>query len=624
MDKIIDTYNALTLSKFREKLSTLSTEDMIKLKKNFDNRYYNTGQHTIDDMKYDVFCEALHERDEKLVSQVGCKLRTGDNATKLPIYLTGMDKIKKGDVVKLDKWGRNNPCDTVVLSDKLNGVSCLVVYTSNRIKLYTRGDGIEGADISYLSDKIKGIPKFKKECMVRGEIIITTEHFNLYKDDYTNSLGLIVGIVNSKTHREPIKHLEFVAYELIDADTPEKNLKTLSAYGFNVVNHTVIKKQDLTMETLSDYLQKRKETSVYDIDGIVVYNNTKYVRVQSKNPEYAFAFKMIIEVAEVIVDDVIWETSRWGILKPRIKIIPRQLTNITITFMTGFNALYIKTNKINKGSKLLITRSGDIIPYILEVLTHSETPKMPDTDYVWNESGVDILIVNKDDVFVIKQLVHFFVCMNIENINEGVVKKLVEYGFTTIEDILKASVEDFRKIPSYKGKMCEKIYENIHSKLVHVKIPDLMCGSSIFEIGMGKKKATVLWNAIPTLLTHKVEIDDIQRVDGFSTKTAEKVIRNLQEFKTFHKDMSKYMTFESVNEKVVVGNKYKDQKYVFSGFRDKELEEYISSNGGSISTSVSSKTTAVIISEEETSGKITKAKELGIKIIKVDDFKEGF
>ena len=143
MDKIIEEYNSLDISAFRESISNLKPDDMKKLKNDFDNRYYNTGEDTIEDLKYDIFIEVLYEKDPLFNLNIGCKLRDCDNKTRLPIYIGGMDKIKKGELRKLEDWKNKNQTESYMLSDKLNGVSCLIklVGTTALFKTASLGSG---------------------------------------------------------------------------------------------------------------------------------------------------------------------------------------------------------------------------------------------------------------------------------------------------------------------------------------------------------------------------------------------------------------------------------------------------------------------------------------------------
>ena len=415
----------------------------------------------------------------------------------------------------------------------------------------------------------------------------------------------------------------FVAYEIVEdkvKNSPFQSFEKLKDFGFQTARFNII--NDISSDILSEELEKRKADSLYEIDGLVVQGNVPYNRnnlAASGNPDYAFAFKMILEVAEVTVVDVQWNASRHSVLKPRIRINPVHLTGITIEYTSGFNAAYIKNNKINVGSKILLTRSGDIIPYIVQVLSQSEEPLMPDVDYEWNETGIDIIAKDGGDAVIVQRIVHFFTTLGVKHVNEGLIKRFVENGLDTILSILRAGEDDFLKIPGFKKKMTEKVFNSIHSSLEEVDIANLMCASGMFGFGLGVKRAKLLC-AVLNPLEDDITIDSIIKIEGFSEKTSKRIVESISDFRDFVTDISAYINVKE-NE-VSKGCKFMGKKYVFSGFRDKELEEYITRNGGAVSTSISSKTTALIVSKiGEKSSKVSKAQELGIKIIERDAFK---
>ena len=626
MEKIIEKYNNYTLAKYREHISTVKTETLMKIKDKLDDRYYNTGGLVIDDDRYDLLVALLEERGETL--NVGCKLREGDNKTVLPFYLGGIDKMKKGENTKIEKWVSDNKCNDYVVSDKINGVSCLIVYDKvGDIKLYTRGDCTEGSDVSYLANRISTIVKDLKNIAIRGEFIISIKDYNEKHTDKKNCLSTIIGLINSKTLRKGVKDLVFIAYEIVEEKSsgkPSDNLERLRSLGFNVARYEIFK--SITSENLAESLEIRKANSLYEIDGLVVQGNVPYNRynlASSGNPDYIFAFKMILEVAEVVVVDVLWKIKRYGAIKPRIQVIgldnkPVKLTGVTIQYSNGFNAAYIQNNRINAGSRLLITRSGDIIPYVLQVLSQSEEPKMPACPYNWNESGIDIYVGHSGNEQNIQELIYFFTTLGVKYVNEGVVKRFVNAGFDSILKILEASKEDFaERVEGFKGKMSEKIWTSIHTSLQNVEIPVLMSASGVFGFGLGVKRATLFCNSLDPF--GDVFFDDVMNIEGFSTKTAERIIKALPDFKNFVDSIRDYIKL--VDTKTKESDDLAGKKYVFSGFRDKELEDRITKNGGTVATSISSKTTALIVSTlGETSSKITKAKSLGIKIIEREKF----
>lgn len=622
MDKAVDAFCAMNVLQFREKMCRATVSILRKLKCEFDNRYYNTGETTIDDLKYDILVDVLKERDPHFALNIGCKLREGDNKTQLPFSLKGMDKIKKGEIDKVEEWKRKQTASSYVISDKLNGVSCLAVFRANgEVKLYTRGDGVEGSDISYLSNKIKNIPRPDTEIAVRGELIIKDALFeSKYREDFKNSLSLIVSVVNSKTLKEAIADIEFLAYEIVvkeKQDLPlEKQFVLLSTMGFNTPGHLVV--VDFNNESLYVHLQQRKQSSEYDLDGIIVHTNDSYNREdvnRSGNPAYAFAFKMLMEVAEATVKYVEWNPSKWGLLKPRICIEPINLCGITIHHTTGFNAGYIRDKKINKGTKLLMTRSGDIIPYIVQVLNENPLgPSLPDEECEWNDTNIDLILKNGNGrVVEIQKLIHFFVSIGVKQMNKGVISKLYDAGFNTVQKIAGISKSELISVPTIGEKMADKLIKNMKMAMTSVTLSDFVLASGIFGMGIGKKKIDMLLCRYPDIFEKPYDIDDICQIQGFSGETARKILSGVNLFSEKFESLSMYMTV--CRASLPKSDQLKDKKFVFSKFRDEHLQKKIISMGGSVSESVSSKTFAVIVKNKfETSGKIDKAKLLGIHI----------
>lgn len=625
MDSIVTKYNSFELSKYRQHISGIKTETLLRIKEKLDNRYYNTGESVIEDIRYDILVDLLAERGAEL--KVGCKLREGDNKTQLPFYLGGMDKIKMGEDSKLKDWIKNNKASSYVISDKLNGVSCLVVYKAGEISLYTRGDCTEGANVSYLAPMIETIPRTvpHTELAVRGEFIISVDNYKKNHTDKKNCLSTIIGLINSKTLKQGVKDLLFIAYEIVEekpGKTPEENFKLLKKMGFMTARYKMV--DVITSDFLSTTLLTHKDDSPFEIDGLVIQGNVPYNRnnlAASGNPDYAFAFKMLMEVVEVSVVDVEWNVSRHGVIKPRVKVIgldgkPVKLTGITIQYSSGFHAAYIRDNKINTGSRLLITRSGDIIPYIVQVISQSEIGKMPDCPYDWNETGVDIRVREEGRDMLVQKLTYFFSTIGIKHVNEGLVARFVDAGLHDIPAILGASKEKLLSIPGFKGRLADKIHDSIHG-ISEVEMSVLMCASGVFESGLGLKKAKLITDQLD-IMKDEITAPKLEKIDGFSTKTAEKIVSGINAFRDFVNSVSPFIT---IKEKEQVGNSLQGKKYVFSGFRDPILKEEIERNGGSVADTVSSKTTLLIVSKtDETSTKITKAKQLGVKIIAKSEF----
>lgn len=607
-------------------IKNISTTNLVKILKYACDKYYNEDA-ILTDEEYDKLYDLLKNKSpkNKFFNQIGCDV-SSKKKVKLPYHMGSMDKFKP-TTDDLDKWLKKYK-GPFVITDKLDGVSGLFVNSNNNKKLYTRGNGTYGTDISILIPFIKTLnQEFSSDIVIRGEFIISKTNFNKNKNKYSNARAMVNGLINQKNpNKDDFKIVDFITYEYIKENYKiSKQLKYIKQFNLDMVN--AIRVNSIDNKNLSELLKLRKEKSSYDIDGLVIYDDNEHAKNVKGNPKYAFAFKdvSIQETADVEVVRVEWNISKDGLLKPRIEIKPVKLSGVQITFLSGFNAKYIIDNKIGKNTILKIIRSGDVIPHILEILKSTKAD-LPNMKYKFTDSKVDIIVdeSNKDidKTRLIKNLTYFFKTMEIKNIDAKLIEKIIDINLNTIPKILKAKSNDFLKIEGIKETMATKIYENIQKAIIDVKITKLMTASNIFGQGFGIKKFDAILKAEPDILKKNLSksniIDLIIKIDGFEEKTATKFAVGLPKFKSFLKTVP-MIKIKSATK--ISSEKLKDIKIVFSGFRDKELEESIENQGGKVVSTISSNTNYLIVKDKnETSSKITKAKNLNIKIITKEEF----
>ena len=635
--------SSLSKSKFEQSLKKIRIDSLKEIKSYLDDKYYNTGEKCeFTDQQYDILKDYIIKNDKDYENIIGSKIREDNNRVTLPLYLGSLDKIKLEDTNKLENWLEKYKYEEYIISDKLDGVSALFISKEGNMKLYTRGDGIIGADITHLIKYIIDIPKkLKEDIAIRGELIIKKEVFeNKYSDKFANARNMVSGLVNSKSLREGVKDINFIGYEIIDIQKnielktqikPFEQFKKIKELGFTLVrNHKI---NNIEMDLLSEILLKNLSKNEYEIDGIIIQSNQEYIRNIKDNPKYQFAFKMTLDsnLIEAVVEEVEWNISKHKIIKPRIRIKPVNLNGVKITYATGFNAKYIFTKSIGSGSIVKITRSGDVIPFIVEVIKCSDKPDMPIIEYTWGENNVDIIVKDDiDNISDIKMISSFFQNMDIKCVSEATVERMYNYGLTNLKKIFEASISDFEKIDRFGPKLAEKIYNNIHNGLKNISIDILLGSSCVFGYGMGKRKIKVLMDEIPDLftiykkLTKEELLNKINKLEGFSNITSQKILDNIEKADKFLKDIDKFVIYKNIkSDNINSHNKLKDKTYLFSGFRDKELEAKIISNGGKIVTSISKNLSFLIIKEylEKDSLKVQKAKDLNIPILLKDEFK---
>jgi len=677
MKDVIKRIQKFSNERLYEYFTTEPLDILHSIKLYSDDLYYNTGESSgFQDFQYDMLKDILEKRDPDYVVPIGAKIRQSENRAKLPYWLGSMDKkvarspksifwkeqeellkdeydadilyqiieeswnnlnddeikiyeeIAEKDLEKdINNWTKKNKSDEYILQYKLDGVSCLLIMNKGKIKLYTRGDGIVGADISYLAQYFDSIPKNNNLTIaVRGELIMKEQVFEeKHSGEHSNPRNLVAGRIGGKTIRKGIKDIDFVAYEIVGKGTmksPSEQLDELSGYGFHVVYSEIVDK--FSVKSLTNTFKRFREESSYEIDGIIIQPNKPYVRNKTGNPSYAFAFKLKPDASVVEVLYVEWNVSKWGVFKPRVRFTSIRLLGAEISYATGHNAKYILENKIGPGAKIKVIRSGDVIPYI-DAVVQGTKAQMPEDDYTWNTTGIDIYATEHNPIMCIKLIAGFFDKLGIKHVSEATVKKMYEGGIDTLLKIISAKKEDFMKLPRIEKRSAERIYTNIREGLQNISIPVVLGSSGIFGIGMGRKRMISLMDEIPDLLelSEKISSEELKEkilnVEGFSEILANKIVSNISWGILFIKALGEYATFK---KKEIKNTDMKGMTFVFSGFRDASLEEQITQRGGKVSGSVSGKTSGVIANDKNsTTGKPKKALEKGVPVYDRDGFK---
>ena len=625
------------------KISNKKLTEFIML---FADNYYNNTNPNIDisDEVFDKLVEILKIRDpkSKYFTSIGAPII--NDKVKLPFPMFSLNKVKPDNI---DKWIVNHK-GPYSLSDKLDGMSAML-YNGH---LYKRGQGLDGQDIGYLLKHINiGDVNLDdiRDVAIRGELIISKENFKVINKDgvFKNARNAISGIVNCKNpNKEIIKYVDFVAYNVVSPIIKQEDHSSyLEPKGFNVVNSCKV--DNINVDGLVELTNKRKSEGKYEIDGIVIIDNVMSYDIRSgnkesvnQNPSYSVAFKFLNEdnIIECVVENVEWNISRYNYLKPKVKIAPVYLMGSVINYATAHNAKFIVDNKIGKGSIINITKSGEIIPKIISVVKGSN-PEMPMVKYHWNKNNVDIIIDNETDDKQKQKLLFELKSNNIKFFNQKAADKLVDNG---IYDICSIIGEEDLIIRLFGKVMGAKMIKSLKDNLMLSGIEELMVGSGIFGRGIGIKKL---------MLANKIDIRDwdekrLIEIKGLGKENVKLLVDGKEMFIKYYSALKNKCELngikiaelikESDNENISEDNKDNinncdnkqkllNMKIVFTGFRNKELENEIIKNGGLIVNSVSGKTNILIVDKlESNSSKINKAKQLKVDIVTEEQFRKKY
>ena len=594
------------------------------------NKLYYNSQPILSDNQYDIIKDFFQEKypSNSVNQEIGAPIER--NKVELPYFMGSMDKIKP-DTGALVSWSAKYK-GPYVISCKLDGVSGLYTTEGSVPKLYTRGNGTIGQDISHFIPYLR-LPK-TKGVVIRGEFIVSKSVFNTkYKNDFANSRNMVAGIINQKTIDKRIQDVNFVAYEVIKpAMKPSDQMGFLGRLNVDCVLYRSV--STISNDFLSDLLVEWREKYEYEIDGIIVVDDKIHERNVNGNPEYAFAFKMVLsdQIAEAKVVDVIWTPSKDGYLKPRVRIEPIQLGGVQIEYATGFNAAFIKDNNIGIGSIIEIIRSGDVIPHIKKVTMSSDQPKMPTVPFKWNDTHVDIMLedIDSDETVREKVVAGFFKGIGVEGLSSGNIARIISAGFYSVPKIIDMSIDDFLTVDGFKIKTATKLFQGIREKLEEASIITLMSASNIFGRGFSSTKIELVMNEYPNILVSQEsvleKIKKVTNIKGMALKSAEAFVSKIGEFIAFIKLCGlkdKLVVNKSANNVVMpsANNLLFGKTIVMTGFRNKDIEQKLKEMGAKLGSSVSKNTFLVLVKNlDEDTGKALDAKNLGIQLMTPEDF----
>ena len=638
-------YKPLALEMFEEKsFDDFDVDVLIGVLQETDDLYHNASTESyLTDPQYDflrLFVHAQAPTHEYFLG-VGSEIR--GEKIKLPFTMGSLDQVPIGAISDwLNKYDLTADGEFIVISDKLDGASAMVIYNDEgdfQIA-YSRGDGVEGADISRHMRKMQNCPDTVdndgEALTVRGENIFEYASFPYLQSQYTrkdgkpykNPRNMVAGVMNAESKDDTLyDFVKFVAYEIVGSElSKQEQFRKLEELGFEVPWSLAKRGCEITDDYLKGYLEQRKVSSVYEIDGIVIDADGAEKRAEMNptrdtlNPAYTIKYKMNTDICDIPVVGVEYNPSSHGYWKPRVNLQPTEMGGVTVSWATGFNAGFIRDNKIGPGAVLRVTRSGDVIPFIMGVVTAAEEAQLPTDEYPyhWTEGGVDAVLDNPDDIPVvrIKRMVKFFEKIDAPLLKMGNVEKLVEEGFTK-ESVIAASEDELVNV---LGKNGSKVYEGLKKKLTDIPLYKIMGAVSI-QRGMGVRRMKKIQEALGRDgLYSCTSMSEIMNIEGFDTITAEQALNVIDDFKDFYSEMQSYITIE---EEVEKGTAFADQKICFSGIRDKELAAQIEALGGTVQSGVSGKTTLLVTKDvNSTTGKPQKARELGIEIIDIEEMRK--
>lgn len=574
----------------------MDTAGIVASLKEASDAYHNGAPLKMDDDTYDALLERLRELDpdNPYLDTIGAT-PIGVVAT-LPYPMPSLDKCKPGQDA-LDRFLRAGP---FVLSEKLDGLSALWIAGTRR--LYLRGNGIEGQDISHLVDQ--GLQGLAKEGHVRGELVVSRKLVGTLSRSWVN------GIIHRKDITDEVKKIRFVAYDLMKPAglTRAKQFEWLASKGYEVPWWQIAAKP--TAEDLKTALNSRRADSLYDTDGIVIGLNAVPVRpAPGKNPKDAVAFKMPLtdQSATTTVLNVLWAPSAQGYLIPKLEFEPVTIGGATIRFCTAHNARTVVHNKLGPGSTVVIRRSGDVIPTLDRVLVGTGA-HLPEGG-VWDSTQTHLKMSADTAALTIAKLHHFLKTLKVPGAGPATAAALVDASILGPADVWAATATQLSGILG--PKTGATLYESLRA-LKPTEI-DLMVASSLMPRGVGETKLTSLHTINPDCRAWPA----IPLAPGWTAESLKVFKETLSAYRAWRQTETAWIPYPVLPSGTVTATAPTKGSICFTGFRDKDLEAIATAKGYAVASVLTGRTTILAIPDGpvKESEKVKTARDKGIRML---------
>jgi len=622
----------------------------INFLKDCDKLYYEQGKSILSDHEYDKLKEELQNKypNDIYWNEIGYQdSHKYGTEIKHSIVCGSLNKSTNFD--DLLKWLELNFKDKILpkmlLQYKIDGLTCCLRYENGKLKYAaTRGNGFIGKDVTNNIKYVKNVPLEIKELNtveVRGEIFKNRQDFfaNWIGKNYSNPRNFAAGSLNQKDAKiTKERGLEFIAYEEVFLNhlTELGKCNFLVHNNFYTIANLVLQFSDINELTnyIKQYMDSINRNNLpFDIDGLVLKINDINVAKkmgyanEGRIPKSSRAIKFPTEQVPAIIKDIIFDTGRTGVIIPIAIVEPVSLCNTIIKKVTLHNISIMKELQLSVGSKVLLEKSGDIIPHIIKKLSDPNEIniiKIPQSCPICNGN---VEMVNDKNLYctnescpslLYKSIDHFFKSLNVKGIGIEFSKKIVnEFNLNSIDEIFSISKEELQN--KFSTRRGELLYNTIN-QIKEITITDLIKSLSIGGIGSMSKDLTTIINTLEDI--DNLTTNDICKLEGFSTIKANKFLTDWKNKKDIVFNILKHIKL--IKEDIIeTTNKLNGLSFCFTGsFKNptrKEMEQLVKTNGGKLA-SVTKKLTYLVWDNNITKGKYQKAIELSIPIISQQDF----
>ena len=633
-------------------------------------RYYVLDDPQMPDFEYDRLLRELEELEQAHPSlalpdsptqRVGGQALSQFEKVTHPVPLMSLQDVFSDEELTdfLEKVIAAVPNAAFSVEPKIDGLSVALEYVDGVfVRGATRGDGNVGEDVTENLKTIRSIPMkltgAPSRLIVRGEVFMPKKRFELLNQQqeaegkplFANPRNAAAGSLRQLDPKIAAKRgLDIYIFNIqlaegVEFTTHSESLNYLRGLKFKVIDRVSLSDPGKIVERIAAINENRGDMTC-DIDGAVVklenLADRETLGATAKFPRWAAAYKYPPEIKPTVVEDIVVQVGRTGVLTPKAVVKPVRLAGTTVTNATLHNQDFISERDIRIGDTVLIRKAGEIIPEILEV----DFTKRPETSSPYilpdrcpvcgaptqrDEDGVFLRCTGAACPAQLLRTISHFVsrdAMDIDGLGSAIVEGLIEKGLIrTPADLYFLKLEDIKSLWKSGSTAAKKLLAAIESS----KHQDL--GRLIYALGIrqvGAKTGKVLashFGSMDALMAASLE--ELTAVSDVGAVTAQNIVgwfAQPQARDMIEKLRQAGVNFESTRQ--ITDTRFAGKTFVLTGalskFTRDEATEKIELFGGKAAGSVSKKTSYVVVGENAGS-KERKAKELGIPILSEDDF----
>lgn len=645
-------------------------EELTRILTEANYLYYVQDNPAMPDFEYDRLLRELEEleaaspdliRPDSPTQRVGGEALSKFEKVTHPVPLMSLQDVFSPEELRefVEKTLEAHPNSQFSVEPKIDGLSVALEYENGLfVRGATRGDGVVGEDVTENLRTIRSIPMRLEgapaRLIVRGEVFMPKKSFEalnarqeaedkpLFANPRNAAAGSLRQLDSKITAQRKLDILIFNVQlaEGVSFENHQQSLDFLRKLQFKVIDNALMSDADAIIDYVMS-INENREKLTCDIDGAVVKVNDLAQRDRmgstAKCPKWAVAYKYPPEIKPTVVEDIVVQVGRTGVLTPKAVVKAVRLAGTTVTNATLHNQDFISQRDIRIGDTVLIRKAGEIIPEILEVdFTKRPADARPyslpcncpvcGAPTAKDDDGAFLRCTGAECPAQLSRNIAHFVsrdAMDIEGFGSAIVDGLIEKGLLkSPADIYYLSLDEMKSLWQKGELAATKLLAAIEAS----KEQDL--SRLIFALGIrqvGSKTGKVLATRFGTLdalmAAAEEELTEVQDVGAVTAKNIADWFAQPQSRHMIERLREAGVNFES--KRAITDTRFAGMTFVLTGalskFTREEATEKIELFGGKASGSVSKKTTYVVVGENAGS-KERKARELGIPILSEDDF----